>query len=123
MTISSRTPEGQSNHCPVCDSKVNIEPSQLQGNLPFGDAPCSSCGHLLWFTWGRDGVLFYDLATAEPKKKRVREIIAERLGVSLDKVPDQPYELREFISKLGADSLDVVELIMELEEEFDILGE
>jgi anti-anti-sigma regulatory factor len=46
MVISSRTPEGQPNHCPVCGNFDSIEPSD-----PAGDAPCPRCGHLLWFTW------------------------------------------------------------------------
>ena len=46
MTISSRTPEGRPNHCPVCDAELALEPSS-----PAGDAPCPRCGHLLWFTW------------------------------------------------------------------------
>src|SRR5262249_52487779 len=41
----SRTPEGIPNRCPVCGSAVRIEPSS-----PSGDAPCPTCGHLLWFT-------------------------------------------------------------------------
>jgi anti-sigma B factor antagonist len=46
MVISSRTPEGRPNRCPVCGSDVRIEPSD-----PAGEAPCPDCGHLLWFTW------------------------------------------------------------------------
>jgi anti-anti-sigma factor len=46
MVISSRTPEGRPNSCPVCGSSVSIEPSD-----PAGDAPCPRCGHLLWFAW------------------------------------------------------------------------
>jgi serine/threonine protein kinase len=44
MTISSRTPEGLPNRCPVCGSEVRVAPSN-----PAGDAPCPQCGHLLWF--------------------------------------------------------------------------
>ncbi len=44
MTISSRTPEGVPNRCPVCDHDFRIEPS-----LPSGDAPCPACGSLVWF--------------------------------------------------------------------------
>jgi hypothetical protein len=44
MTISSRTPEGLPNRCPVCGGDVRLEPSH-----PAGDAPCPHCGHLLWF--------------------------------------------------------------------------
>jgi anti-sigma B factor antagonist len=46
MGISSRTPEGTPNRCPVCGHPLKIEPSD-----PAGDAPCPRCGHLLWFTW------------------------------------------------------------------------
>ncbi len=46
MVISSRTPEGRPNLCPVCGSAIKIEPSD-----PTSDAPCPNCGHLLWFTW------------------------------------------------------------------------
>jgi anti-anti-sigma regulatory factor len=46
VNISSRTPEGRPNHCPVCGFDLQIEPSD-----PAGDAPCPQCGHLLWFVW------------------------------------------------------------------------
>ena len=46
MVISSRTPEGTPNRCPVCGTHMRIEPS-----APSGDAPCPCCGHLVWFTW------------------------------------------------------------------------
>ena len=44
MNISSRTPEGDDNQCPICGKPVVIEPSR-----PPGDAPCPHCGCLLWF--------------------------------------------------------------------------
>ena len=47
---------------------------------------------------------------------RVKEIIVEQLGVAEDNVNEEA----SFIDDLGADSLDIVELIMALEEEFDI---
>jgi acyl carrier protein len=47
---------------------------------------------------------------------KIREKIAEQLGVSADEVtPDS-----SFIEDLGADSLDIVEMVMALEEEFGI---
>jgi anti-anti-sigma factor len=46
MVICSRTPEGWPHRCPVCGFDLDIEPAD-----PPGDAPCSRCGHLLWFTW------------------------------------------------------------------------
>ncbi len=47
---------------------------------------------------------------------KVRGIIAEQLGVKLEEVTPQA----SFIDDLGADSLDTVELVMALEEEFGI---
>lgn len=46
---------------------------------------------------------------------KVKEIIVEQLGVAEDSVTTEA----SFIDDLGADSLDIVELIMALEEEFD----
>ena len=47
---------------------------------------------------------------------RVKEIIVEQLGVDADQVTVNA----SFVDDLGADSLDTVELVMALEEEFDI---
>ena len=47
---------------------------------------------------------------------KVREIIAEKLSVDLEEVIPEA----SFVDDLGADSLDLVELIMTMEEEFDI---
>ena len=47
---------------------------------------------------------------------KVKEIILEQLGVT----PEQVTPEASFIEDLGADSLDTVELVMALEEEFDI---
>ena len=61
--------------------------------------------------------MFYDSLAAELRTNRVREIIGQQLGISLEKLPENLNDF--FTSDLGADSLDVVELVMELEEEFD----
>ena len=47
---------------------------------------------------------------------KVRKIVAEQLGVDDDKIKSSS----DFTSDLGADSLDIVELVMALEEEFSI---
>jgi acyl carrier protein len=53
---------------------------------------------------------------ASAVEAKVREIICEQLGVSENDVtPDA-----SFLEDLGADSLDIVELVMALEEEYDI---
>ncbi|MBI5629350.1 MAG: acyl carrier protein [Elusimicrobia bacterium] len=46
---------------------------------------------------------------------RVKQIIVEQLGVDAAEVTPQAH----FVNDLGADSLDTVELVMALEEEFD----
>ena len=49
-------------------------------------------------------------------EERVINIVSEQLGVEKDQIKLDT----SFINDLGADSLDTVELVMELEEEFDI---
>ena len=45
---------------------------------------------------------------------RIKDIIVEQLGVNADQIKPEA----KFIEDLGADSLDIVELVMALEEEF-----
>jgi acyl carrier protein len=90
MTISTRTPEGLPQRCPVCGKTAAIEPS-----YPGGDSCCPSCGYLLW--WFRD-----------------------RLSREAGSATEQITLASSLLHNLGNDSLDTVELVMELEEEFDI---
>jgi acyl carrier protein len=52
----------------------------------------------------------------KPIDQRVKDIVVEQLGVK----PEQVVPSAKFIEDLGADSLDTVELVMALEEEFGI---
>ncbi|QEL19712.1 acyl carrier protein [Limnoglobus roseus] len=52
----------------------------------------------------------------EQIRQKVIDIVCEHLAVNKDQVTDKT----SFIEDIGADSLDIVELVMELEEEFDI---
>jgi acyl carrier protein len=54
------------------------------------------------------------MAAEKTIEQRVKDIIVEQLGVN----PDQVTPDAKFIEDLGADSLDTVELVMALEEEF-----
>ena len=66
VVISSRTPEGDPNRCPVCGRDCRLEPSL------FGrDAPCAHCGHLLWFTKSRSTEL----------QEFVTRMVEERFGL------------------------------------------
>jgi acyl carrier protein len=42
MPVSSRTPEGEPQRCPICGDIVTTEPS-----VPLGDSVCPQCGSLL----------------------------------------------------------------------------
>ena len=63
------------------------------------------------------GVSFLNLqTTSNDVRERVRSIIADQLGVDKSRVIDNA----SFINDLGADSLDLVELILAFEEAFNI---
>ena len=47
---------------------------------------------------------------------RVKKIVSDQLGTSMDEIEIDS----SFVDDLGADSLDTVELVMALEEEFDL---
>ena len=49
-------------------------------------------------------------------EERVKSLVAEQLGVGAEEIKNES----SFIDDLGADSLDTVELVMALEEEFDL---
>src|SRR5262245_39337912 len=110
QTISSRTPEGQPNCCPVCNAVVCLNPSPL-----FGDAPCPNCGTLLWFIHANSELLLFERESTNHVRERVIRHIAEQLGVDPAKISANP----AMINDQDLDSLDIVELVMELEEEFD----
>jgi acyl carrier protein len=56
------------------------------------------------------------MAVEKTTEERIKDIIVDQLGVNADQVTPEA----KFIEDLGADSLDTVELIMALEEEFGI---
>lgn len=57
-----------------------------------------------------------EVMSSEEVLERVKGIIVEQLGVAENSVTEEA----SFIDDLGADSLDIVELVMALEEEFNI---
>jgi acyl carrier protein len=59
---------------------------------------------------------FWRVCKVASIKDRVIDIVAEQLGVDKEKITPET----SFVNDLGADSLDTVELVMELEEEFDV---
>jgi hypothetical protein len=119
MIISSRTPEGESNQCPICGHWVRLEPS-----IGTRDAPCSRCGNLLWFE-NQDEKNFLIGRTAidelegnfDPDRGAVVGLIEEsilRLGEGqfgpLDE--NQRIELMQQSSKF--DKIETLDLLFEL---------
>ena len=66
MIVSSRTPEGRPNHCPLCDKDIVLEPSS-----PFGDAPCPCCGQLLWVLSDGEETRYFKDNAGEPIQGRL----------------------------------------------------
>jgi acyl carrier protein len=56
------------------------------------------------------------VSTSESIEERVIRIVCNQMGTTQDKVTRET----SFVNDLGADSLDTVELVMELEDEFEI---
>lgn len=96
MTVSSRTPEGMPSKCPLCGASNNIEFSDSPQ-----DAPCPNCGYLLW--------------ASTRLLQTVTQRYADALGTKTGAI-----NVDTRFSDLGADSLETVELVMELEEKFDV---
>ena len=88
-------PQGQTN--PLVNNLVNTGP---------------------WFPSAAGGgsTYFWRTVIVASVAERVIDIVAEQLGVDKEKITPET----SFVNDLGADSLDTVELVMELEEEFDI---
>ncbi len=83
--------------------------------MPFGDAPCPNCGHLLWFLNLPGETLIYEHQEAQTIRDRFIELVSQWLGVSREQVLADPSLAKDLIK----DSLDLVELVMELEEGLD----
>lgn len=93
------------NCCPVCDGAVAADLAQQ-----FGDARCPSCGERLFFLRVLGAPCFY----RDPMGKRMQRLVnfvAAQLGVGKEEITPNV-----LFNDLGADSLDAVELVMELEE-------
>jgi len=80
------------------------------------------CQLQIWYQWGTEYFCHnYSFFTEEKNKmssveERVKKIVAEQLSTSEDQISNTS----SFVDDLGADSLDTVELVMALEEEFDL---
>ena len=78
VIISSRTPEGQPNQCPLCGKFLRIEPSH-----PTNDAPCPHCGHLLFFVRDPEESSLAYFYTKEYQPDDIPHFILESVPVSV----------------------------------------
>jgi DNA-directed RNA polymerase subunit RPC12/RpoP len=89
--ISSRTPEGDPNQCPICGHRVRLEPS-----IETRDAPCPNCGHLLWF----------GIAATDDQKTVSMRLLVLRIGFKRFGPPDRT--VRDRLYRVPCAELDRV---------------
>jgi acyl carrier protein len=111
MSNPAQTAEQAPGRCPLCGVAVPMQPAER-----FGQASCPQCDKRLWYCKHGEGVWFHDADRVAALRARVVPIIAKNLDADPDKITDAS----SFMEDFGADSLDVVELVMGLEEEFRI---
>ena len=111
MPDSSRRPERAPGQCIICDAPISVEATQH-----YGETSCPRCGTAMWFCQDRAGLRLHDAVEAAAIRQRVQEIVGENLGVE----PERLTDTSSFVQDVGADTLDIVEMVMELEEAFGI---
>jgi acyl carrier protein len=74
------------------------------------------CPAQLWDFSARENTNYTNFMAEKSIEEKVKDIIVEQLGVN----PEQVTPQASFIEDLGADSLDIVELVMAFEEEFGV---
>ena len=116
MIVSSRTPEGEPNHCPLCNKQIVLEPS-----LPWGDAPCPNCGRLLWFFKTQGETHLFEPKSAETVQTWLARGVARLFGFPQGQIERKlaADENLDFVNELALDSIDIVELVTELSEQTD----
>jgi acyl carrier protein len=105
MSPASPKPQVALNLCPMCRAAIDavVPPSVVM--------PCPQCGHRVSVWPLPDGLQVFGERSAE----RVIAMAADKLVLSPDKITPT-----DGLNELGADSLDVVEILMEIEHELDI---
>jgi acyl carrier protein len=111
MSETTRTAEANTAACPACGAAVRTEPTTLTG-----EAPCPACKRALWYVNLKPRPRWFDrdamAASKRDKLAKAVEAIAGRLGGPQTAAALQDAALAES----GLDSLDIAEMVMELEE-------
>lgn len=97
--------------CPLCNKLPSLDLVAAAG-----ETPCPHCGSLLWFCRTEDELHFHAASDVPPIREKITSLLVDRLQMTREQITDTS----RFMEDLGADSLDVVELIMELEAEYDL---
>ena len=123
LMTRQRLPKGTSNRCPRCRRFFRCKRPASVGSLN-----CPQCGARLWYRPNsgrllgietiRPGALFFDAQDMERERERIIEAIAKHSNLS----PEYVRSKIALEDLLGTDSVDIVELVMELEDEFKNQG-
>ena len=99
MIISSRTPEGDANQCPICGHHIRLEPS-----MDTRDAPCPRCGHLLWFEEPRLKDYSSARSNIDEAERDLERAIDELERANLSELEVE--KLRHQVTKLLGEAID-----------------
>src|SRR5262249_18332308 len=94
-----------------CGADVTLDTGQKHG-----EAPCPKCGKPVWYSKDTTGSRLYDAATVTAIKDKIAQILKDNLGAN----PESVTYSTSFVEDIGADSLDIVQLVMALEESFGV---
>ncbi len=98
------------NTCPLCNCDVHVE-----GNSLFGEQACAGCGKKLWFLTAAHEARFFDYETSGELRDKACGFIAERFEIDREKLTPN------VLDEMDVDSLEALEMLMELEEELGLV--
>ena len=111
---SSFSPMGpvETDRCPHCQSEVKAETQ-----LMFGEKNCPQCGKHLWFLTAAHAARFFDYESSTELRERAIEMMAQRFDLDPKELANDP----NLIQELETDSLEALELLMDLEEDLGLV--
>ena len=112
MNSPSQETEFTTNCCPSCKTDIRVEPSIL-----FGEMACPKCSKRLWYLVAADSARLFDFESSTDLQKRAITFIAQRMEVDADELSADP----SILNNLETDSLEALELLMDLEEEIGLV--
>ena len=111
-TGPSSTGPVDKNRCPLCGGEVKVETDQI-----FGEIDCPQCGKHLWFLSAAFAARFFDFESSTELREQAIGMMAERLELDPSDLANNP----KLIQEIETDSLEALELIMDLEEQLGLV--